>query len=222
MRTSCLTIIRERYCKNREDDIITMKVSDFHFELPPELIAQHPAAQRDHSRLMVLGRESGEISHEMFYDIKRHLRAGDCLVLNNTRVIPARLYGVKEDTGGAIEFVLLRRLHDDVWEVILKPGKRAKPGARFVFGEGALKFWKSASKGTGLSNFFTRVFLKRYWIGSVICLCPRILRKSCRIESGTKPCIPKWKVLRRHPRQGCILLMSCWRRSAKWAWKLSL
>lgn len=156
MRTSCLTIIRERYCKNREDDIITMKVSDFHFELPPELIAQHPAAQRDHSRLMVLGRESGEISHEMFYDIKRHLRAGDCLVLNNTRVIPARLYGVKEDTGGAIEFVLLRRLHDDVWEVILKPGKRAKPGARFVFGEGALtaEILEIGEQGNRIVQFF--------------------------------------------------------------------
>lgn len=133
-----------------------MNVSDFHFDLPPELIAQHPAQQRDHSRLMVLDRETGAVSHEMFYEIKKHLKAGDCLVLNNTRVIPARLYGVKEGTGGAIEFVLLRRLEGDVWEVILKPGRRAKPGSRFVFGEGALtaEILEIGEQGNRIVRFF--------------------------------------------------------------------
>lgn len=116
-----------------------MNVSDFRFDLPEELIAQHPAEKRDHSRLMVLDKQTGEVIHKLFYQIKDDLRKGDCLVLNNTRVIPARLYGVKKDTGGAIEFVLLKRIEGDVWEVLLKPGKRAKPGAEFLFGNGELK-----------------------------------------------------------------------------------
>lgn len=116
-----------------------MKSSDFYYELPQELIAQEPIAERSKSRLLVLGRESGSIEHRVFEDIKGYLKKGDCLVLNDTRVIPARLLGEKEGTGGRIEFVLLKNLENDVWEVILKPGKRAKPGARFVFGDGALR-----------------------------------------------------------------------------------
>ncbi len=116
-----------------------MKSSDFYYELPQELIAQEPIAERSKSRLLVLDRESGSIEHRVFEDIKGYLKKGDCLVLNDTRVIPARLLGEKEGTGGRIEFVLLKNLENDVWEVILKPGKRAKPGARFVFGDGALR-----------------------------------------------------------------------------------
>ena len=112
-----------------------MDLKDFSFDLPPELIAQHPKDRRDHSRLMVLNKSDGSVLHEHFYDIKKHLKPGDCLVLNDTRVIPARLLGVKEGTGGAIEFVLLHRHEGDLWEVILKPGKRAKKGSRFVFGD---------------------------------------------------------------------------------------
>lgn len=115
-----------------------MKSSDFFYELPQELIAQVPLAQRSSSRLLVLDRASGEMEHRIFSDLKNYLKDGDCLVLNNTRVIPARLLGVRADTGGKIEFVLLRGIGNDVWEVILKPGKRAKPGARFIFGGGAL------------------------------------------------------------------------------------
>ena len=116
-----------------------MKSSDFYYELPQELIAQEPIAERSKSRLLVLGRESGSIEHRVFEDIKGYLKKGDCLVLNDTRVIPARLLGEKEGTGGRIEFVLLKNLENDVWEVILKPGKRARPGARFVFGDGELR-----------------------------------------------------------------------------------
>jgi S-adenosylmethionine:tRNA ribosyltransferase-isomerase len=116
-----------------------MKSSDFYYELPQELIAQEPIEERSRSRLLVLGRESGSIEHRVFEDIREYLNKGDCLVLNDTRVIPARLLGEKEDTGGRIEFVLLKNLENDVWEVILKPGKRAKPGARFVFGGGELR-----------------------------------------------------------------------------------
>jgi len=116
-----------------------LKTSDFSYDLPQELIAQIPLADRASSRLMVLSKETGEIKHKVFKDIIEYLNPGDCLVLNNTRVIPARLYGEKEHTGGKIEFLLLNRKSEKEWEVILKPGKKAKPGARFVFGGGKLK-----------------------------------------------------------------------------------
>ena len=116
-----------------------MKVSDFYYDLPEELIAQTPIKDRSASRLLVLDRKTGAVTHEHFYDIKKYLRPGDCLVLNDTRVIPARLYGVKEGTESPMEFVLLKRHTDSDWEVLVRPGKRAKIGARFDFGEGALK-----------------------------------------------------------------------------------
>jgi S-adenosylmethionine:tRNA ribosyltransferase-isomerase len=116
-----------------------MKLSDFDYELPEELIAQEPILDRQMSRLLVLDKCSGDIEHKIFKDILDYLKAGDCLVLNNTRVIPARLLGEKEDSGGKIEFVLLKKVEEDIWEVILRPGRRAKPGARFVFGNGELK-----------------------------------------------------------------------------------
>lgn len=116
-----------------------MHLKDFYYDLPESLIAQSPAQKRDMSRLLVLDRQTGAISHKHFYDIKSYLKPGDCLVVNNTRVIPARLLGVREDTGGKIEFVLLKRIKGDEWEVILKPGKRARVGTRFIFGNGALR-----------------------------------------------------------------------------------
>lgn len=116
-----------------------MTTKDFYYELPQELIAQTPLKDRTASRLLVLDRKSGEIERRRFRDITEYLRPGDCLVMNNTRVIPARLYGVKEDTGGKIEFLLLNRIDLDTWEIILKPGKRGRKGARFVFGDGALR-----------------------------------------------------------------------------------
>lgn len=116
-----------------------MKTSDFYYELPQELIAQTPLEDRSASRLMVLDKKSGAVEHRHFRDIADYLNEGDALILNDTKVLPARLYGEKEDTGGAIEFLLLHRKELDVWEVILRPGRRAKPGARFVFGNGELK-----------------------------------------------------------------------------------
>lgn len=116
-----------------------MKTSDFYYELPKELIAQTPLADRSSSRLLVVNKNSGELSHRHFTDIADYLNPGDCLVLNDTRVIPARLHGIKEGTGGKIEFLLLNRRTRDEWEVILKPGKKAKPGAVFSFGDGILK-----------------------------------------------------------------------------------
>lgn len=116
-----------------------MKKSDFFYNLPPELIAQTPIEHREMSRLMRLDKNSDEINHCHFYEIVDFLNEGDCLVLNNTKVLPARLYGVKEETGAVVEFLLLSQKELDVWEVIAGPGKRAKPGTKFTFGEGLLK-----------------------------------------------------------------------------------
>ncbi len=116
-----------------------MNLSDFSYELPDELIAQTPLLDRTSSRLLVLDKKTKEIKHKSFKNLIEYLNEGDLIVFNNTRVIPARLYGVKKDTGAAIEFLLLKRLDLNKWEVILKPGKKAKPGAEFEFGEGKLK-----------------------------------------------------------------------------------
>lgn len=115
-----------------------MKVSDFDFYLPEELIAQHPLEKRDSSRLMILDKKTGVIKHKYFHDVIEYLNEGDTLVLNNTRVMPARLIGEKEETGGKIEFLLLKRIQGDKWECLAKPGKRAKIGRKFTFGEGKL------------------------------------------------------------------------------------
>lgn len=116
-----------------------MNLKDFYYDLPEELIAQEPIINRDMSRLLVLDKNNGEIRHRSFRDILEYLKEGDCLVLNNTRVIPARLFGVKKDSLGSIEFLLLNRRDKDIWEVILRPGKKAKPGAVFLFGDGELE-----------------------------------------------------------------------------------
>lgn len=116
-----------------------MKTSDFYYDLPPELIAQDPLEDRSASRLMVLHRRSGRWEHRHFTDLVDYLRPGDCLVRNNTKVIPARLFGVKEDTGAAIELLLLKRREKDVWETLVKPGRKARTGARIQFGGGLLQ-----------------------------------------------------------------------------------
>lgn len=116
-----------------------MKKSDFYFDLPEELIAQDPLDDRSSSRLMVLDKHTGEITHRTFRDILEYLHPGDCLVLNDTKVLPARLIGEKEETGAKIEVLLLKRKEADTWETLVKPGKKAKPGTRISFGNGLLK-----------------------------------------------------------------------------------
>ena len=111
---------------------------DYYYDLPEELIAQDPLEDRSSSRLMVLGKKSGEVSHHHFRDILDYLRPGDCLVINNTRVIPARLIGTKKETGAHVEILLLRRKKDDIWETLVKPGKKLRPGAEVTFGDGSL------------------------------------------------------------------------------------
>ena len=111
---------------------------DYYYDLPKELIAQDPLEDRSSSRLMVLGKKSGHVSHHHFRDILDYLRPGDCLVINNTRVIPARLIGVKKDTGAHVEILLLRRRKNDIWETLVRPGKKLRPGAEVTFGDGSL------------------------------------------------------------------------------------
>lgn len=116
-----------------------MKTSDFYFDLPGELIAQDPLEDRASSRLLMVDKNTGETKHEIFRNIVDYLYPGDCLVLNNTKVIPARLLGQKEDTGAAVEVLLLKRRDKDVWEALVKPGKKMRPGAKAVFGDGRLR-----------------------------------------------------------------------------------
>ena len=115
-----------------------MKTSDFYYDLPEELIAQDPLEDRSGSRLLVLDKETGEIKHRMFRDITEYLRPGDCMVINDTKVIPARLIGSKIGTDAKIEVLLLKRKENDVWETLVKPGRKAKPGTRISFGDGLL------------------------------------------------------------------------------------
>ena len=115
-----------------------MRIDDFDYHLPEELIAQKPADRRDSSRLLVVHRDSGETEHKHFYDIVDYLKPGDCLVMNNSKVLPARLFGVKEGTGARIEFLLIKRIEGDIWETMVKPGKRLKPGDSVLFCEAPL------------------------------------------------------------------------------------
>lgn len=116
-----------------------MKKEDFYFDLPEELIAQTPIENRESSRLLVLNKKTGEIEHRIFSDITQYLNKGDCLVLNDTRVIPARLFGHRKETGSSVEFLLLKRIDKDRWETLVKPGKKAKPGTIFNFGDGVME-----------------------------------------------------------------------------------
>ena len=116
-----------------------MLKSEFYYDLPEELIAQTPIEPRNYSRLMKIDRQSGEIEHRHFYNLCDYLKKGDLLVMNDSRVLPARLYGIKEETGACVEFLLLEQKGDKLWEILVRPGKKAKPGARFSFGDGRLK-----------------------------------------------------------------------------------
>ena len=133
-----------------------MKTSDFFYELPEELIAQDPLEDRTASRLLVLDRKTDKLEHKVFSDVIDYLNPGDCLVINNTRVIPARLIGEKEGTGGKVEILLLKRRENDIWESLVKPGKKLRPGARVTFGDGRLKaeILEIAEEGNRLVKFY--------------------------------------------------------------------
>lgn len=126
-----------------------MKTSDFYYDLPKDLIAQTPVEPRDSSRLFVLGRESGNIQHKHFYNITDYLNPGDLLVVNDSRVLPARIYGIKNETGAKVEFLLLRQVSGNRWETLCKPGKKAKEGSKFTFGNGLLRATVAEVKSDG-------------------------------------------------------------------------
>lgn len=132
-----------------------MNLKDFSYELPQRLIAQDPLEDRSSSRLMVLGKKDGSVTHRVFRDITEYINPGDCLVINNTKVIPARLFGQKEDTGAAVELLLLRRLCGSQWETLVRPGKKAKPGTKLIFGNGMLagKIIRVAEEGNRIIQF---------------------------------------------------------------------
>ena len=140
-----------------------MKTSDFYYDLPKELIAQTPVEPRDSSRLMVLGRNNGKIEHKHFYDIIDYLNPGDLLVANDSRVLPARIYGIKDETGAKVEFLLLKQISGNRWETLCKPGKKARAGAKFTFGNGIMSCKVAEVKDDGNrivdfdtdENFFT-------------------------------------------------------------------
>ncbi len=140
-----------------------MNVSDFDYELPKELIAQHPSETREGCRLLVVHRKDGSIEHRHFYDILEYLRPGDCLVLNDSKVIPARIFGVKEGTGAQIEFLLSRRIEGDVWETLVRPGRRLHIGDAVLFGDGVLRAVVTGygEEGTRLVRFeYEGVFME--------------------------------------------------------------
>ncbi len=135
-----LSVLRdaENVICNTQLDISTMKRSDFYYDLPEELIAQTPVEPRNHSRLLKVNRTTGEIEHNHFYNLCNYLKEGDLLVMNDSRVLPARLFGVKDGTGAVVEFLLLEQKGEKLWELLVRPGKKAKPGAKFSFGDGRL------------------------------------------------------------------------------------
>ena len=153
-----MPVIMSELQKNQmqAEPMLGLRTSDYFFDLPKELIAQDPLEDRSSSRLLVLDHKTGETEHHVFTDILDFLQPGDCLVLNNTKVIPARLLGVKEDTGAAVEVFLLKRHENDVWETLVKPGKKLRPGARVSFGDGRLKgeILEVVEEGNRLVKFF--------------------------------------------------------------------
>ncbi len=142
-----------------------MHINDFDYDLPQELIAQTPAEKRDFSRLMVVDRATGNVEHKHFYDIVDYLQEGDCLVLNNSKVLPARLYGKKEGTGASVEFLLIKRIEGDTWETMVRPGKRLKPGDSVIFSEEPLfraRIKDYGEDGTRIVEFeYEGIFLER-------------------------------------------------------------
>lgn len=159
-----------------------MKVNEFDYDLPEELIAQRPQAKRDESRLLVVHRDTGAIEHRIFRDILEYVQPGDCLVLNDSKVIPARLYGKKEGSGASIEFLLAKRISGDTWETLIRPGKRVRAGDRVIFGEESemiATVKEGGSDGTRIVEFdYTGVFMEQLTKVGCIPLPPYIARKT--------------------------------------------
>ena len=193
-----------------------MKTSDFYYDLPPELIAQTPLEKRDESRLLCLDKATGEWSHHHFYEVPDFLRAGDCLILNNSRVLPARLLG-RRLPGGPIACgsSSLQDKGDKVWECLVRPGKHLREGARVSFGDGELtaEIAEVLPDGNRLVRFDYEEFSLRCSSGSARCRCRLTSRRSCRTRSATRLSTPRSTARRRLPRRDCTSRRSFWRGS---------
>ena len=183
-----------------------MKTKDFWYDLPEELIAQTPLEKRDGSRLMVLDRTTGDVTHKHFYDLIDYLRPGDCLVMNDSRVLPARLLGHRP-TGGAVEVLLLKDLGGKRWECLCRPGKKMQVGQTVSFGDGSLTATVAEVRedGNRVWSSGMREFSWKFWNGWAKCPCPPISRRNCRTRNGIRLCIPGKAVPLPPLRRACTL-----------------
>lgn len=201
------------------EEKIRYKKSDFDYELPEELIAQTPAEPRDSSRLLVYDKENKTTEDKIFRDIADYLKAGDVLVVNNTKVIPARLYALTE-RGAVVEVLLLKRYDMTSWEVLMRPGKKGRIGTKMKINDRlSLTVRDVTETGNGSSNFPSRGYSRIFCRKRAPCLCLRISRKSLPIKPAITPYIARWTV--RPPRlpRACILRRNCWKSSAVRAWR---
>ena len=192
-----------------------MKTSDFYYDLPPELIAQTPLEKRDESRLLCLDKATGEWSHHHFYELPDFLRAGDCLILNNSRVLPARLLGHRLPGGGACEVLLLQDKGDKVWECLVRPGKHLREGARVSFGDGELtaEIAEVLPDGNRLVRFdYEGIFLEVLERLGKMPLPPYI-KEELQDQERYRPSTPRSTARRRPPRRVCTSRRSFWRGS---------
>ncbi len=195
-----------------------MKKSDFYFDLPEELIAQTPLERRDASRLLTLDKTTGAIAHHHFYELPQFLRPNDCLVLNDSRVLPARLLGHRS-TGGAVEVLLLRDLGDSKWECLTRPGRKTQPGTALSFGDGELTATvvDAIADGNKIVQFhYDGIFLEVLERLGKKCRCRRISRRSCRIRSAIRRFIPASSVAPPRRRPACTLRRNCCSRLRTW------
>ena len=189
-----------------------MKTSDFNYDLPQELIAQTPLERRDSSRLMTLDRHTGAWEHHHFYELPDFLNPGDCLILNDSRVLPARLLGQRLPGGGACEVLLLIDRGEKTWECLVRPGRHMREGAKLSFGNGELTAEVTKVLPTVWCALTMTVFFWRFWNIWGRCPCRLTSRRNCRIRNGIRRSIPRYWAARRPPRQACTSHRSCWRK----------
>lgn len=187
-----------------------MKTSDFYYDLPKELIAQDPLEDRSASRLMHLDKTTGEYKHGHFRDILQYLKPGDCLVINDTKVIPARLYGSKVGTDAAIEILLLKRKENDIWETLVKPGKKCKVGTVISFGDGILtgEVVDIVDEGNRLIQFHYDGIFEEILTSLARCRCRRISHTNCRTRTAIRRYTRNTREAQPLRPQDCILRMS--------------
>lgn len=197
-----------------------MKTSDFDYELPQELIAQTPIEPRDHSRLLVYDRADRSVRHLHFYDLPQFLHAGDALVINETKVIPARLLGQKEDTGVPVELLLLKRLERDVWEALVRPGRRLRPGTMCVFGKGLLRaeIIDNAEDGGRKVRFHYQGVFEEILDRLGQMPLPPYIHEKLMDKTATRPSTPARRAALPRLRRACISRRSFWTVCAGWAW----